>query len=69
MNELTEFDKWILDQALDRFFTMWIEGIRQDEEKGKKPIFTSLYLEMTAKEIYLKLKLNKSEKSYGNESK
>lgn len=61
MNKLTEFDKWILDQALDRFFTIWIEEIRQDEEKGKRPVFTSKYLEMTAKEIYLKLKLNKGE--------
>jgi tetrahydromethanopterin S-methyltransferase subunit G len=56
--KLTDFEKWIIDQALNRYLTEAKEQLRLDKLDGKVSIITSEYLEMTGKEIYQKLKLN-----------
>ena len=58
--KLTEFEKWILDQALDMYVHTAVDQIQEDERNGKHPIVTSDYIFRTVQDIYEKLKLGKA---------
>ena len=61
MDKLTDFEKWIIDQAIAYYLSDALAELIQAEKEGRVPIITPEYLEMTVDEIYRKLRMNKGE--------
>jgi hypothetical protein len=59
MSKLNDFEKFLINDGLDKVQTNMIAEIEKAEQGGKTPIMTTGFVEMTINDLKLKLKLNK----------
>ncbi len=59
MSKLNEFEKFLINDGLDKVQANMIAEIEKAEQSGKTPIMTADFVEMTISDLKLKMKLNK----------
>jgi hypothetical protein len=59
MSKLNGFEKFLINDGLDKVKENMIAEIEKAEQGGKTPIMTTGFVEMTINDLKLKLKLNK----------
>ena len=59
MSKLNGFEKFLINDGLDKVQANMIDEIEKAEQNGKMPIMTTGFVEMTINDLKLKLKLNK----------
>jgi len=59
MNKLNGFEKFLINDGLDKVQADMIAEIEKAEQSGKTPIMTVGFVEMTISDLKLKMKLNK----------
>jgi hypothetical protein len=59
MSKLNGFEKFLINDGLDKVQANMIAEIEKAEQSGKRPIMTTGFVEMTINDLKLKLKLNK----------
>jgi hypothetical protein len=59
MSKLNGFEKFLINDGLDKVQANMIAEIEKAEQSGKTPIMTTGFVEMTISDLKLKLKLNK----------
>jgi hypothetical protein len=59
MSKLNGFEKFLINDGLDKVKENMIAEIEKAEQSGKTPIMTTGFVEMTISDLKLKLKLNK----------
>ena len=59
MSKLNGFEKFLINDGLDRVQEGMIAEIEKAEQSGKTPIMTAGFVKMTISDLKLKMKLNK----------
>jgi hypothetical protein len=59
MSKLNGFEKFLINDGLDKVQADMIAEIEKVEQSGKTPIMTAGFVEMTISDLKLKMKLNK----------
>jgi hypothetical protein len=59
MSKLNDFEKFLINDGLDKVQENMIAEIEKVEQSGKMPIMTAGFVKMTIRDLKLKLKLNK----------
>lgn len=59
MSKLNGFEKFLINDGLDKVQADMIVQIEAAEKAGKTPIMTKGFVEMTINDLKLKMKLNK----------
>jgi hypothetical protein len=59
MSKLNDFEKFLINDGLDKVQENMVAEIVKAEQSGKNPIMTAGFVEMTISDLKLKLKLKK----------
>ena len=59
MSKLNDFEKFLINEGLDKVQADMIAEIQKTEQSGKSPIMTAGFVEMTIGDLKLKMKLKK----------
>jgi hypothetical protein len=59
MADLTSFEKHVIDRSLELYVDKMAAELKDLEDQDKQPIFTKEYFELLARDIRLKLKIQK----------